>query len=190
MNWPWTNLYRKLVKLDKEDLATTGVVVDVDSLFDDLKNYKPSFFERIWNKIYFAIYNLTWNVYRFFNPCHSRLRKAIPRRWNDLSELTLSINFEIIKSFVEEEMHMIDWNSNDAHKEVSAWLNASYKYITEERNQLQEDFSRALTDSTDNKRELPYSERYAEPNRIEALIDEKDKSILIGLATHRQFLWS
>lgn len=107
-----------------------------------------------------------------------------------MSELTLSINFEIIKSFVEEEMHMIDWNSNDAHKEVSAWLNASYKYITEERNQLQEDFNRALTDSTDNKRGLPYNEKYAEPNRLEALINEKDKSVLIGIATHRQFLWS
>jgi hypothetical protein len=192
-SWPWTNtlaIIKERLNLSKQEDFKTTRIVDIDDFFDSIKNRKVPFWEKIWNPIRFRTNDLVWDVYRFFNPCHKRLRKVIPRRWCDLTELTLLINFEIIKSFVEEEMHIIDWNSNDSHKEVAAWLNSSYKYITEERIQLQEEFDIALTDSSDNKRGQPYAERYAEPNRIEALIDKRDTEILIGLATHRQYLWS
>lgn len=191
MNWPWTNISKKLKeRLEKDDLKTFIRIENLDDWFDEIRNRKYPWYEKVWNKIYVKTNDLAWNIYRFFNPCNKRIRKVIPNTWCDLAELTLRINFEIIKSYVEEEMDQIVWTSNETHNEVGKWLKESYEYITKEREQLLKDFDEALEHSSENLRSLPYGERYKVPNEIEALIDKKDKEILIGLANYRQFLWS
>ena len=191
MNWPWTNIKKKLdERREKADLETSIRIDNIDDWFDEIRNKKYPWYEKAWNKIYFGTNDLVWNIYRFFNPCNKRIRKVIPNTWCDLSELTLRINFEIIKSFVEDEMDNVCWESTESHKEAAKWLRDSYQYITKERVQLQEDFDKALEHSSDNGRGLPYGERYKVPNEIEALIDKKDTELLIGLATYRQFLWT
>lgn len=192
MNWPWTNISKKLKERleKKDDLKTFIRIENLDDWFDEIRNRKYPWYEKVWNKIYIKTNDLAWNIYRFFNPCNKRIRKVIPNTWCDLSELTLRINFEIIKSYVEEEMDQIVWTSDETHNEVGKWLKESYEYITKEREQLLKDFDEALEHSSENLRSLPYGERYKVPNEIEALIDKKDKEILIGLANYRQFLWS
>jgi hypothetical protein len=70
-------------------------------------------------------------------------------------------------------------------------LRTSYEYITKGRLELQKQFDKELEiASSSSKKGIPYKERYGETNRIEALIDEKDKEVLIGLANYRQYLWS
>lgn len=52
--------------------------------------------KRLLNKIY-------WNSYYLFYPQHKSLRKAIPRSWADLDDLTEEFLDQVIISFVEEE---------------------------------------------------------------------------------------
>jgi hypothetical protein len=182
----------KIMKtLKKSEQEVPVEIKNIDNFFDEIKNRKISFWKGLWIDISYTANEWCWTVYRFFNPCHKRIRKVIPRKWTDLTELTLLINFEIIKSYVEEEMDQISWDHHDEYKKVAEWLRSSYEYITKERNELSDEFSKALDQASDKKnRDLPYKERYEETNRIEALIDEKDKEVLIGLANYRQYLWS
>jgi hypothetical protein len=187
--YPWSDR-EKVIKESIESAENSKVVriESVEDWFDNIKKYKPTLFERIWWPTERFFRELCWNVYRFFKPCHQRIRKVIPRRWCDLTELTLLINFEIIKSFVEEEMYIIDWESQPEHKKAGEWLRASYKYITEERPKLEKELSEAYDNIPRGK--LPYEEKYKDILRIEKTIDESDKSIIIGIANYRGFLWS
>jgi len=192
MNYPWTDPVKKLKKAlenskNKEPIRYTPE--EFHDYIDSIKNRDYPLINRIWDKIRFGFYDFTWYVYRLYKPCHKRIRKVIPRSWCDLTELTLLVNFEIIKSFVEDEMDMIEWNSDEHHKAAAAWLNASYKYITKERIQLEEDL-RVAYNNVDYRSELPYDEKYKEVLRIEKTIEESDKSVIIGLANYRIFLWS
>jgi hypothetical protein len=192
MNWPWTNKEKELQKLLKESENSFAVEIkDIDDFFDQIKNRKSSFWEDLWFNISYSSKEFTWKVYRWFKPCHQRIRKVIPNRWIDLPDLTLSINFEIIKSYVEEEMDNVSWEHHEKYIEVANWLRSSYEYITKGRLELQKQFDKELEiASSSSKKGIPYKERYGETNRIEALIDEKDKEVLIGLANYRQYLWS
>lgn len=192
MLWPWENKTEKIMKtLKKSEQEVPVEIKNIDNFFDEIKNRKISFWKGLWIDISYTANEWCWTVYRFFNPCHKRIRKVIPRKWTDLTELTLLINFEIIKSYVEEEMDQISWDHHEEYKKVAEWLRSSYEYITKGRNELSDEFSKALDEASDSKnRDLPYKERYEETNRIEALIDEKDKEVLIGLANYRQYLWS
>lgn len=190
MTWPWTNQEKELEKRLKEAEEGERIAIkNVDDFFDQIKNRKHSFWEDIWLTIKFRTNDFFWDVYRFFNPCHKRIRKVIPRRWCDLPELTLLINFEIIKSYVEEEMDNVSWDHHEKYTEVANWLRSAYNYITKERLALQKQFDEAL-EVASNNRGVEYAERYAETNRIEALIDQKDQETLEGLAKYRQYMWS
>jgi hypothetical protein len=76
---------------------------------------KINFHIRSWTNNKFGVWDI-WDIVPYgwqrfyydkiktiFKPHHSRLRKAIPRQWWDLSGLIVEINFEIIKSFYEDE---------------------------------------------------------------------------------------
>ena len=189
MMWPWTNQQKELEKRLNE--AKEGPFIEiknVDDFFDQIKNKKYTFWEDLWLTIKFKSNDFFWYVYRLFNPCHKRIRRVIPRRWCDLTELTLLLNFEIIKSYVEEEMDSVVWDQGE-HKLAGDWLRSTYEYITIGRPALQNQFDEAIKIAS-KERSLPYAERYGETNRIEALIDEKDRETLEGLAKYRQYLWS
>ena len=192
MNWPLTNQEKELQKLLKEAENSPSVEIkDFDDFFDRIKNRKTSFWEDLWFNINYNSKEFAWKLYRWFKPCHQRIREVIPNRWIDLPDLTLSINFEIIKSYVEEEMDNVSWDHHEKYIEVANWLRASYEYITKGRIELQLQFDKELEiASSSSKKGMPYEERYGETNRIEGLIDEKDKEVLIGLANYRQYLWS
>lgn len=186
MNWPWTNVEKKLKKLMDEPITSTKTVT-VEQLMEDIFNRPTPWYEKIYYRSYRFLNDLVWTVYRFFDPCHKRIRNVIPRKWCDLTELTLLVNFEIIKSFVEEEMHIIEWSSDEAHKRAAEWLNSSYKYITEVRKKLEDEMSEAYDNLPEDN---DYYVKYKEVIRIETTIHEMDKDVLIGLANYREYLWS
>ena len=187
--YPWTNVKKELEKRSKEideNKVKCYSVEELESIFD--KEIKMTWFESFYISVKWWFHDLVWDTYRFFKPCHQRIRKVIPKRWCDLTELTLLVNFEIIKSFVEEEMHNIDWESEPEHKKAGEWLKASYKYITETKPRLEKELSEAYKNVP--KGNIPYEEKYKDVNRIEKTIEESDKAILIGIANYRQWLWS
>lgn len=182
---------------------------------------------RFWTNKHFGIWDI-WDIlpYKYqrlyydhiktiFKPHHSRLRKAIPRQWHDLSSIIIDINFEIIKSFYEEEYSsgIVDWEADEHHSKFAKWLEGAYKYITIERPELQKQMDAAYPEAklddwfgeeeTDKHGNVTrrmktceerygktYEEVYGEVNRIEALIDEKDTKVITEMVKHRSYFWT
>ncbi len=191
MNWPWTTWKSILKELKKqsdkshENPESMVRYKSVEDLFDDLKSksYKPSIFTRFkwW------LNDFTWDVYRYFKPCHQEIRKSIPNRWTDITELIRIVNFEFLKSYHDHEMHNIEWNSDEYHRNFRDWINQAYVYITVERPKLEDDLSNAYP-SFGSKG--TYEEKYGEVNRLEALIEQKDTEILVDIVKKRAWFWS
>ncbi len=190
LSWPWTNIKKELDKRIKEVESGEVKMYTFEEVKESILNRKPTKWEAFWFNIKFELHELTWKVYRLFKPCHSRIRNVIPRQWCDLTELTLIINFEIIKSFVEDEMDIIDWDHSEETRAAADWLRSSYKYITEERKELQDDLEIAYSRVDYADKNLPYQDKYKEVIRIEEKINDTDRDIIIGLANHRAWLWS
>jgi hypothetical protein len=146
-----------------------------------------------------------------FKPQNERVRKAIPRTWMDVTELSVTVNFEMIKSFYEDEYKadIVDWEATEIHSEFAKWLESAYAYITKERPQLQKDLDNSYPPFKDlddmfelktdeNGRRLfefkddgvPYEVKYKEVNRIEELIENKDTEILIEFIKRRNYFWT
>lgn len=146
-----------------------------------------------------------------FKPCHARLRKAIPRQWADLVSVIENINFEIIKSFYEDEYKdgYIDWSSSEEHKAFEQWLIEAYRYITIERpilkNRLENSYPPTkpldemfipFTDESGRKMfqmvddGVPYEVKYKDVIHFEKTIKEKDTKILIEMIKNRDFFWT
>jgi hypothetical protein len=159
-----------------------------------------------------------WNMWYYdkvkpiFKPKHSRLRKAIPRQWCDITSLIVDVNFEFIKAFYEDEYvdGVVDWTATEHHHEFSKWLEQSYGYITKERPSLEKekdeaypknsgDFFDSFEKITDEQGRtvyrmkddgVPYDVKYGEVNRLEKLIEEKDTEILTQLIKRRDYFWT
>lgn len=146
-----------------------------------------------------------------FRPHHARLRKAIPRQWSDLVTVIVNINFEIIKSFYEDEYKdgYIDWSSTEEHKAFEQWLINAYRYITVERPILQsrlensypptrslDEMFQPFTDEAGRKMfrmvddGVPYEVKYKDVIYFEKLINEKDNQILKELIDKKEFFWT
>jgi hypothetical protein len=196
---------------------------------EDLTSFQKFKFNiRCWISNKFGFWDI-WDIfpYRYqrfyfdkikpiFKPFHSRIRKVIPRQWSDLTQIIIEVNFEIIKSFYEDEYSkdIVDWNSDEHHIKFSKWLESAYKYITVERPELEkqkddaypktDDFSDWFGEEKTDKNGLvtrtmktceerygkPYEEVYAEVNRLEALIDKKDTKVITDLAKNRNYFWT
>lgn len=187
--WPWTNLKKELLKR-KEDLdLSKSKTFSIEELMQSIRDNKPSKLKSFFIRAEGNLNEFVWNVYRCFKPCNKRIRNAIPRQWCDLTEFVLIVNFEIIKSFVEEEMDDLDWEIDEKTKEAGIWLRTAYKYITEDRDRLQEDLQLAY-DSVDYTSKEPYNIKYESVIKVEENIDQRDREVLIHLAKYRQYLWS
>jgi hypothetical protein len=128
-----------------------------------------------------------------FKPQHSRLRKIIPKHWMDLDYVLIQINFEIIKSFYEDEYKdgLIDWNSDAKHKKFAKWLESAYHYITTERPLIEKDIENAYPDvSTYPSSKTSYKELYGKVDELEKLMFDKDTKIINELVKNREFLWT
>lgn len=189
LNWPWTkwsSVLKTLQNRKKEAEEHPERLISftcVSDLLDDLKSYKPSIFR----KTQWWLNDVVWEVYRFFRPCHQQIRKSIPRRWVDISTLIETVNFEFIKSFHDNEMHIIDWDSNESHREFKEWIDNAYIYITKGRSELEKQLSAAYPPL---KRKGEYKDLYAEVNRLEKLIEDKDTEILLEMVKRRGMFWS
>jgi len=201
MNYPWTSK-RKLAKEleeaieESKDPSKCVRITDIDEWFDQLRNRKIPWYESLWHKLERNFHDTSWTIYRWFNPCHKLVRKSVPRKWCDTTELVLLVNFAIIKEFVENEMNDVYWDNKDNPKVFAAgkWLNKSYEYIVSERNQLLDEIDKALQEATDLpkdlKKTLTYEERYGRVNILEAELASRDRKVLVDLAEHRECLWT
>jgi len=215
-------------------MSIEKIIARNHKLFDDyLKDpdntfcQKLNFRVRSWLDKHFGIWDL-WDIlpYKYqgfyydrvktiFKPFHSRLRKAIPRQWSDLTGLIVDVNFEIIKSFYEDEYSkgIVDWQADEHHSKFAEWLEGAYKYITVERPELELQMGAAYPEADfDNMFEEPetdkhgnvtrrmksceerygktYEEMYGEVNRLEALIDKKDTKVITEMVKNRNYFWT
>ena len=196
----------------EEKFFASNQAIDLDKL----GNTKPCFVISIFNKVLDVLpygYRMFYydKVKPIFKPQHSRIRKSIPKTWMDIGTLIENVNFEMIKSFYEDEYSKgyIDWESDDYHKNFSNWLKNAYKYISEIRPKLENDLENAypsslpivqmfkpITDSQGRKLYemvsdgIPYEKKYAEVIRIENLIEENDTEILIQMIKFRKYFWT
>lgn len=146
-----------------------------------------------------------------FKPQNQRIRKAIPRTWMDVTQLTVDVNFEFIKAFYEDEYKadIVDWEATEHHSEFAKWLEAAYEYIVKTRPQLERDLQNAYPEyesveemfelkTDENGRKLfqfkddgvPYEVKYKDVNRLEEEIEKRDTEILIEFIKRRAYFWT
>jgi hypothetical protein len=138
------------------------------------------------------------NVKTIWKPQHSRIRKAVPRYWIDLDGVLLSVNFEIIKSFYEDEFTdgPIDWNADEKHQNFAEWLEAAYGYVEYTRPLLLAEIEAAYPEenifTNDNNKctKSSYKKLYGEVDRLEKHIHKMDTKVLTELIKYRDFLWT
>lgn len=140
----------------------------------------------------FSVRDYYWKHIRtIWNPKHSRIRKAVPRYWMDLDYVIESVNFEIIKSFYEDEYKdgVVDWEqSGKEAKKFTKWLEKAYQYITKERPELEASMSASYpSEKIKNK---TYHELYGKVDYYEKLIEETDTKVLTELIKYRKFMWT
>ena len=160
------------------------IVFEVKKFIKNIIPYKLREFYRI-------------NISSIYKPQHSRLRKVIPKYWVDLDFVLIEVNFEIIKSFYEDEYlnGWVDWESDESHKKFSKWLKKAYNYILVERPKLKQAAEDAYPEETDNPftkkmNKSTYKELYGEVDRLEKLIHDTDTKIITDLVKYRDFLWT
>lgn len=151
------------------------------------------------------------HIRTIFAPTHSRLRKVIPREWVDLTEIIALVNFEIIKSFYEDEMMLdiVDWGATPQHKKFEKWIKEAYNYITKERPQLLKDMENAYPDLDESPiiRKISYNEKnervteisnakktyqelYGRVDELESLINKKDIKYITEMVKLKEYFWT
>lgn len=147
-----------------------------------------------------------------FKPQHKKLRKSIPRTWVDTVSLIVDVNFAMIKEFYEDEYLLgnIDWKgSSKEHGNFEKWLKKTYKYITEEKPELEKKMELAyppitkIEDMFEREQQedgttriylkddgIPYKIKYKEVLRFEKLIYKKDTLILQKMIEFRNYFWT
>lgn len=150
------------------------------------------------------------HIKTIFYPHNKRIRKSVPRQYSDISHLIEIVNFKFVEVFYEDEYidGNIDWNSTEEHKEFSLWLESAYKYIKIERPKLEEELNNSYPPlkpidemfkpiEKDGKRwyqmvddGVPYEVKYAEVNRLEKQIMDRDTEILTEIIKRRSYFWS
>ena len=148
-------------------------------------------------------YMIPYQIVDFYNkkietiwsPRHSRIRKVIPKHWMDLDYVLVEVNFEIIKSFYEDEYRggLVDWTVDKNHSEFANWLERSYRYIKYIRPELELEKEAAYPSndiSIKQREKMSYNELYGEVDKIEKHIHRMDTKVLTDLIKYRDFLWT
>lgn len=187
LTWPWTNIYKELAKR-LEESKDPSKLLTWEQVKEDLKiPRKVSMF----TKLKFKLYDLTWYLYRLYKPCHTNIRNSIPRKWVDLDEVLRTVNFEIIKSYYVNEHNTEGFGHTELGREFNVWIESAYKYITVERQAMEEDmFSETFKPAQLELFSDASKEYYEHMTRVENQIDDKDTEVLLNLIKFRKFLWS
>lgn len=133
------------------------------------------------------------NIRTLYKPQHGRIRNCVPKYWMDLDHVLITVNFEIIKSFYEDEYKhgMVDWNSDATHKNFAKWLEKSYKYVVHDRKILEKNIEDAYPDLSKGKlSKKTYEQLYGKVNALEKDMFNKDTKVVHELLKNREFLWT
>jgi len=158
--------------------------------------------QEIISKCCYWYYN---KVVPVFLPKNKRLRSAIPRRWKDLSNLTVDINLEIIKNFYEDvyQKNWLGWSGGETQKEFAAWLEGVYLYITKERPGLEKKILELYSTMTNEGENIPrvvcwpemnimnldHESKYARIVRLEKKLHDTDTEVLQEFIEKRNYFW-
>ena len=132
-------------------------------------------------------------VRTIYKPQHSRIRNSVPKHWIDLDGVLITVNFEIIKSFYEDEYKdgVVDWNSDAKHKKFAKWLEQAYKYVAVDRAILENKIENAYPDLSKVKSgKKTYKELYGKVGELEKEMFDKDTKVIYELLKNREFLWT
>ena len=150
-----------------------------------------------------TIYDIVWSTKRlyrdskyaikcFFKPYHSDIRKAIPRKWADVSSLVVDVNFAMILSFKKEaDESCVDWDYGD-HRKFKNRLDAAAKWIQEDRPAIEKQRDNAYPPYPllEHMRGWNYDQLYGEVNKLEKIIDETDSAIIKQMVDYRDYMWT
>jgi len=135
----------------------------------------------------------TYAIRCFFKPFHEDIRKAVPRKWADVTSLIVDVNFAMILSFKKEaDESYVDWDGTEKHREFKNWLDSAAHWITIGRPncKAQAYASYPPYPLPDNMKGKTYGELYGELNKIEKLIEETDSNILNLMIKYREYFWT
>lgn len=136
--------------------------------------------------------DIKYTIKCFFKPYHSDIRKAIPRKWADVSGLVVDVNFAMILSFKKEaDESCVDWDYSD-HRKFKNWLDASAKWIQEDRPAIekQRDDAYPPYPLPEHMRDWSYDQLYSEVNKLDKIIDETDSAIIKQMVDYRDYMWT
>lgn len=140
--------------------------------------------------------SLRYKVKTFFVPENAMIRKAVPKRYADITSIILDVNFATILQFKKEaDESMVDWRAHETHAEFKAWLNTACVWINEGRANLEKEINKAYPSRDISVLLKPnsieeYQDMYKEVHRLEALIDQTDENILIQMIKFRSYFWT
>lgn len=155
----------------------------------DLLGYESTWKDKVrwffhWNirrLIPYQIRDFYWRYIRtIWNPKHSRIRKAVPRHWMDLDYVLLNVNFEIIKSFYEDEYQdgPVDWKgTGEEALKFTKWLESAYTYVASYRPVLEKQIENAYPN-------------YKKVEKLETEMEDMDTKVLIELVKWRRHMWT
>jgi hypothetical protein len=154
-----------------------------------------------WPVQYYFRETLGLSVFRikdwWYNKVSARLRPrqkwltdAVPKTWSDKTWLIPEINFLMVVDFVDGEkcFENTEYSGSEVTEKFAKELKECYNYIKKERPSLQKDLENSYPDedtSTGN-----YKKDYAEVNRIEKLLDQKDTKYLTWIVVNRDRMWT
>ena len=159
-----------------------------------------------------------WQMYYYdyvkpiFCPKNKNIRKAVPRKWADITSLIVDVNFAMIKQFYEDEylLGIVDWEgSSERHKKFEQWLKEAYAYVAHKRPSLEAEMNNSYPPSKpfnqwfeekidENGKKIyemkddgiPYEVKYKEVIRLEKEIDELDTKFLKEMVEYRHYFWT
>jgi hypothetical protein len=136
--------------------------------------------------------SMLWDKLCYFvRPRQRWLTKQIPNEWNDKVTLIRDLNFAMIVHFIEDEkcFENTDYdNSSEGHAEFAKELRECYDYIKNERPKLDNLYWNSFPD--ENAYTGDYNVDYADINRIEKEMEDKDTKWLTWIITNRGYLWT
>lgn len=140
--------------------------------------------------------SLCYLIKTFFCPENATIRKAVPKRYSDITSIILDVNFAAIVQFKKEaDESCVDWKTQDSHAEFKKWLDESYSWITEGKANLEKEKDRVypeidVADMLKSINTEKYKDVYKEVDRIDALIEQTDENILIQMIKYRNYFWT
>lgn len=160
-------------------------------------NYPVQYFIResvrhfLYRHVTYRYKELKWDVKGCLrNPRKEMRDKLFPIRWNDLTETIVQFHLETIIEFVDREkcFDIIDYSSDDSHKDFAAGLKDCHYYATTTRPALHLKLDKAHEAIPYNS-DLPFTEMFKDVISIEKEIEEYDEKVCEWVIKNRKMFW-